>query len=386
MKVTLLASAVLLLSMFGSIHGQEFDTAPYSRLKRLQTAMTFSSFPLPSDDSVQTWKQESDSSGFATEFPSKLVSELRLHDIVKFYGGDAMDCDLANIVIISEKGRSIRFANFDRDADVAIQPGQVVAFLAPMQEVEAKSYPVLSGVGLALYTKDGHVYVAKVLPNSPADKSGMITTGAQLVSIEVDGTTSSFDGKSIGEATNLIRGPVGTEIVLRVVPSGDDAVVEVRLVRAPLEIAGVPEANYNGFIGKPMPQMNLTSLDGTQSSQLSDYHGKVVVLDFWASWCPTCYPPVAKLQDILANNPHWKEKVEVIAVTVDSDIAEAVAVIEEQKWKNTLNCALDFDELNSIGVTVVPLVMVVAPDGTIANMAGAHAIEIEKEVDSLLAK
>ena len=68
------------------------------------------------------------------------------------------------------------------------------------QEIESRSYPVLSGVGLALNAKDGHIYVGKVLPQSPADKSGLITAGDRLVSIEVDGTEISLDGKTVGEA------------------------------------------------------------------------------------------------------------------------------------------------------------------------------------------
>ncbi len=254
------------------------------------------------------------------------------------------------------------------------------------QDLESKSYPVLSGVGLALNAKDGHLYVGKVVPKSPADQSGLIPEGAQLVSIEVNGKETLLDGKTVGEAASLIRGPVGTELVLTVVPSKDGTAIKVRLIRAPLEIAGVSAATYKTFIGKPMPKLTLTSLDGTRPSQLTDYRDKVVVLDFWASWCPTCYPPVTKMQTLLADNPRWKGKVELMTVTVDSDLSKAVDVVEKKKWNNTLNRAVDIEELNSIGVSVIPLVIVIAQDGTIATMADAHAIDIEKEVVALLEK
>ncbi len=89
------------------------------------------------------------------------------------------------------------------------------------QEVESKSYPVLSGVGLALNAKEGHIYVAKVIPKSPADNSALIREGARLVSVEVNGKETLLDGKTVGETASLIRGPVGTELVLAVVPSND---------------------------------------------------------------------------------------------------------------------------------------------------------------------
>jgi thiol-disulfide isomerase/thioredoxin len=259
-----------------------------------------------------------------------------------------------------------------------------IACLSHAQEIESKSYPVLSGVGLALDTKDGHVYVGKVLPRSPADESGQISEGAQLVSIEVNGKETLLDGKTVGEVAGLIRGPVGSELVLSVVQLNHDAPIKVRLIRAPLEIAGVPNANYKAFIGKSLPGLKLSSLDGSRSSQLADFRGKVVVLDFWASWCPTCYPPVTKMQTIVANNPHWIGKVEVITVTVDSDHSKAVEVVEKKKWNKTLNLAVAIEELDAIGVTAFPLVIVIAQDGKIATMAGAHALDIEKEVVALL--
>jgi thiol-disulfide isomerase/thioredoxin len=250
----------------------------------------------------------------------------------------------------------------------------------------ASGDPHLSGVGLALNAKDGHIYVGKVLLKSPADKSGLIPEGARLVSIEVNGKETSLDGKTVGEAASLIRGPVGTKLVLAVDPSNDAAAIKVTLIRAPLEIAGVPAATYKAFIGKPMPELNLSSFDGTRSSQLADYRGKVVVLDFWASWCPTCYPPVTKMQTMVADNPQWNGKVELITVSVDSDLSKAVGVLDKNEWNRTLNRAVDIEELNAIGVSVIPLVIVIAQDGTIATMAGAHALDIEKEVVALLEK
>lgn len=35
---------------------------------------------------------------------------------------------------------------------------------------------------------------------------------------------------------------------------------------------------------------------------------------------------------------------------------------------------------NAVGVSVIPLIIVIARDGTIATMAGAHALDVEKEV------
>jgi len=52
-------------------------------------------------------------------------------------------------------------------------------------------------------------------------------------------------------------------------------------------------------IGDPCPEWELTGSDG-KIHRLSDYRGKLVVLDFWASWCPHCknaMPAVQKMHD-----------------------------------------------------------------------------------------
>lgn len=266
------------------------------------------------------------------------------------------------------------------------------------EEVELRSYPILSGVGVALLAKEDHIFVATVVANSPADQSGLIHKGDRLVSVRVDGKKTLLDGKTVGETASLIRGPVGTELVLGVLPPNAQQAIEVTLERAPLELAGYSGSSYQSFIGKPVPKLMLSSLDedqkgdelvlplidGSQEKGMSDHRGKVVVLDFWASWCPTCFAPVTKMQTLSEENPTWSGKVELITVTVDSDLSKARAVISEQKWHNTKNYAIEFADLNKIGVSVLPVVIIIAPDGTITTMAGAHAVDVEKEIKLLL--
>lgn len=73
--------------------------------------------------------------------------------------------------------------------------------------------------------------------------------------------------------------------------------------------------NYDAVvIGSEAPDFTLNSLDG-ESISLSDYEGKMVLLTFWASWCPTCRGENRHLAEIY---PEYKDDgFEILAVSLD---------------------------------------------------------------------
>jgi peroxiredoxin len=73
--------------------------------------------------------------------------------------------------------------------------------------------------------------------------------------------------------------------------------------------------------GAPAPNFTLPGLDGKMVS-LTDYKGKVVLLNIWATWCPPCVeemPSMEKLHIELKD-----EGFEILAVSIDESGAEAV--------------------------------------------------------------
>jgi peroxiredoxin len=67
-------------------------------------------------------------------------------------------------------------------------------------------------------------------------------------------------------------------------------------------------------IGTAAPDFTITDSDKTVS--LHDYRGKVVVLNFWATWCPPC---VEEMPSLVQLQQKMKGKVTVIAVSTDVD-------------------------------------------------------------------
>jgi thiol-disulfide isomerase/thioredoxin len=68
--------------------------------------------------------------------------------------------------------------------------------------------------------------------------------------------------------------------------------------------------------GTPAPVFDGKTSQGKEI-KLSDYLGKVVLIDFWASWCPPCREEMPEL--IKFYKVHKDQKFEIIAINIDND-------------------------------------------------------------------
>ena len=75
-------------------------------------------------------------------------------------------------------------------------------------------------------------------------------------------------------------------------------------------------------VGRPAPDFTLADLDGNQVS-LSDFRGKAVFINFWASWCPPCR---AEMPEIEAVHQEYKDKGVVV---IGVDIAESEDTVRQ---------------------------------------------------------
>ena len=118
--------------------------------------------------------------------------------------------------------------------------------------------------------------------------------------------------------------------------------------------------------GIPAPDFVLQDTDG-RTHRLSDYRGKPVIINFWATWCPPCR------EEIPSMNRAWhrieKEGIAMLAINMGED--------EDTIFIFTADYPADFPILMDRDGTVIeqwpvkglPTTYVVAPDGTIAYRA-----------------
>lgn len=118
--------------------------------------------------------------------------------------------------------------------------------------------------------------------------------------------------------------------------------------------------------GKPAPDFTLTTLTGEKAS-LSDYKGKVVMINFWATWCTYCDKEMPDLQKIYEENKD-KDFV-VLAVNVGEDKKTAKDYID----KGGYSFPVLLDEDNTVAqtkyfVSAFPTTYYIGKDG---NLIGA---------------
>ncbi|MFC4409529.1 peroxiredoxin family protein [Chungangia koreensis] len=83
--------------------------------------------------------------------------------------------------------------------------------------------------------------------------------------------------------------------------------------------------------GKAPPDFEVKTLDG-ESVKLSDYKGKKVILNFWASWCPPCKAEMPHMQNYYEDYAE-KDNVEILAVNLTNaeygGIDDAIQFVED---------------------------------------------------------
>lgn len=84
-------------------------------------------------------------------------------------------------------------------------------------------------------------------------------------------------------------------------------------------------------IGSAAPGFTLKDINGRNVS-LSDFKGKVIILDFWATWCPPCREEIPDF--IALQNEYGKKGLQILGISVDREGLKAVKPFYENMKMN----------------------------------------------------
>jgi peroxiredoxin len=144
------------------------------------------------------------------------------------------------------------------------------------------------------------------------------------------------------------------------------------------------------LVGKPAPEIVGKDVDG-KPFRLADTRGKVVLVQFWASWCLPCGEEVEWLQK--ATQTYRDRGFEVVGINLDA-LQDSIQRIEtvlpnvrrfliehNVRWPNLISGTAENDYASSYAVTDIPANYVIGKDGTIRQID-----VVRKNLDEVIAR
>ena len=139
--------------------------------------------------------------------------------------------------------------------------------------------------------------------------------------------------------------------------------------------------------GDSPPPLALTDLDG-KPHKLSDYRGKVVYLDFWASWCAPCLKAIPEIERIRAELP--SDSFQVVAINLDQKTKSALRFLK----KHPIGYPSASDPKgrlpNQFGLETMPTSYLIDANGVIRyvhpGFKKGDGSKLRREIRALLAK
>jgi peroxiredoxin len=137
---------------------------------------------------------------------------------------------------------------------------------------------------------------------------------------------------------------------------------------------------------KLAPDFQLQNLDG-QTVSLSDFRGKPVLVNFWASWCGPCRVEMPFIQEIFEDEKWSDTGLVILAV----DIGESHSTVKEFMESNGLSFTALLDINQDIAleynIRAIPTTYLIDKDGIIRDMkigAFSGRAEIEKRLGKIM--
>lgn len=109
----------------------------------------------------------------------------------------------------------------------------------------------------------------------------------------------------------------------------------------------------------------LKTLD-RRTVRLSEHRGRVVFINFWATWCPPCREEMPAMERLYQKTR--KDDLVMLAVSIDAD-PEVIAPLVEQRFTFTVVLDPTMELAETYGVRALPATFIIDRDGYLAALA-----------------
>jgi thiol-disulfide isomerase/thioredoxin len=135
-------------------------------------------------------------------------------------------------------------------------------------------------------------------------------------------------------------------------------------------------------VGRAVPLRGMTTAN--KPVDISQYRGKVVLVQYWATWCEPCKNDMAQIKDLLAK--YGKAGFAVLGVNLDSDRNELAAFLKQNPlpWAQIFEPGgLDSRPANELGILTLPTMFLIDEKGNVVNR-NIHVSQVETELKQRL--
>jgi len=120
--------------------------------------------------------------------------------------------------------------------------------------------------------------------------------------------------------------------------------------------------------GKPAPDFSLDTING-KHAKLADLKGKVVVIDFWATWCPPCRASLPHIQKLATDKGAFDKGLRVLAINAKEDKGTIEQFLKSNNFTFVVPMDSDGSAMHAYNVRGIPTTMVIGRDGTVVAAA-----------------
>lgn len=146
------------------------------------------------------------------------------------------------------------------------------------------------------------------------------------------------------------------------------ALIGFALARSP---SGEVSVEGRAALGERVPEVEMPDFDG-EMVRLSQFGGKPLVVNFWASWCPQC---IAEMPDFERVHREYEGRVEFIGINQSDDQSSAERLAQETGVTYLLTRDPGGDVFRAFGGTGMPMTVFIAADGTVADVVTGQLTE-----------
>jgi len=259
-------------------------------------------------------------------------------------------------------------------------PAEPVAKTAPTPAGDASATPLrgLPGwLGVELAKREGAepgVLIRSVMHGSPAERAGIVDGDVVL----------SIDGDNVAQPTELrqhvMLALAGSRISLGVLRGNETRLFAVELEAAPND----DELMRKNYVGVRAPDFGaLDAVQGSITPSLPALKGRVVVLEFWASWCGVCHVMAPTLNE-------WNDRYSAQGLTVLGVTNDPVDVAGRTAGQLGMGYPLASDGtgkmLRAYRAYALPTLFVIDKQGNVRDVLIGYSTPRLREIEALVRK